>query len=268
MHGEREQKAKMAAEINDGLRNRKFFLHYQAWVDAQAGTIAGIEVLPRWLAPGGEIRHPRHYQAIAEESGVILKITRQLLADAAKQWQQWQRESLRVGVLAYNVTARELRDSLFLRELGAVLLERGMKAEDTQINLLGDPGSLQKGGQFLSQRIGELRELGFRVMLDRFSGDAVSLAALATMPVNALRLDPELVIALGGAAAADTSARIARILDTAAEHRVTVIAPEVDDRGQYQQLLALGCRYMQGYLFARPGDAQFAERALREVTPR
>ena len=265
MQGERDQKSRQLAEMEESLQQGRFFLHWQPWLDMQQRVIAGVEALPRWHVTGGDVRHLRQFRAVASDAGLSPKIMRQLLPQACHQWVEWKRQGLNAGFLAYELDFRELRDTQAINDLGRILLEHGVPAEKFQINLPGDTDTLQRGGQVLVQRVAELRGIGFRVMLDQFKGDGPALSLMSDMHASAVRVDGEMVNRLDGPLREETLPRIARIVDTAASFGIEVLVPEVENRAQLQLLRQLGCRYLQGFLLARPGDARHTERMLQEV---
>jgi diguanylate cyclase (GGDEF)-like protein len=265
MHGERDQKSRLLAEIGESLRQGHFFLHWQPWLDLQQQVVAGVEALPRWHVQGGDVRHLRQFRAAVAEGGLSTKIMQQVLPQACRQWVQWRRQGLNVGFLAYEMSFRDLRDTQAVNDLGRILLEHGVPAEKFQINLPGDTDTLQRGGQVLVQRVAELRGIGFRVLLDQFVGDGPALGMMSEMHASAVRIDGEMVGRLDGPLREETLPRIARILDTASSFGIEVVVPDVENRAQLQLLRQLGCRYMQGFLLARPGDARHTEHLLRET---
>lgn len=265
MQGQRDQKSRLLAEIEESLRQGRFFLHWQPWLDLQQRCVTGLEVLVRWHAPGGDTRHLRQHRQAVADGGLSVKIMQLLLPQACRQWNDWRRQGLNVGYLAYEMNLRELRDSRAAEDLGRILLEQNVPVERFQINLPGDSESLQRGGQLLVQRVTELRAVGFRVMLDQFTGEGQALGLLADMHASAARIDSDLVNRLDGPLRDETLSRIARILDTAGSFGIEVLVPEVENRQQLQLLRQLGCRYLQGFLLARPGDARQTEHLLRET---
>lgn len=265
MHGERDQKTRLLAEIEEGLRQGRFFLHWQPWLDLQQRKVAGVEALPRWHVKGGDIRHLSQFRQAAAEGGLGAKITQQMLPQACRQWIEWRRGGVNCGFLAYEMSLRELRDTQAASDLGRILLEHGVPAEQFQINLQGDTETLQRGGQMLVQRVLELRGIGFRVLLGRFMGDGPALGMMSDMHASAVCVDGELVNRLDGPLREETLPRITRILDTASSFGIEVLVPEVENRAQLQLLRQLGCRYVQGFLLARPGDARHTEHLLREA---
>ncbi len=265
LQGERDKKSRLLTEIEDGISQGKFFLHWQSWIDLQQRVIAGLEALPRWHGAGGEIRHLHQFDAEVTIEGANAKIMQKLLPQACRSWNQWRREGLTVGHLAYGMSFRDLSESQAVTNLGAILLEHGVPPEKFQINLPGDAGTLRRGGQVLVRRVAELRSIGFRVMLDKFRGDGDALRALSGMHASAIRLDGELVNYLDGPLRNETVPQIARVLDTASSFGIEVIAQDVETKSQLQLLRKLGCRYLQGFLLARPGDTRHTEHLLRET---
>lgn len=264
LQGARDQKNRVLAEMEESLRQGRFFLHWQPWLDMQQRRVVGVEALPRWQAQGGEIRHLRQFRQVAASGGFTSKLMQHLVPQACRDWVQWRRQGLSCGYLAYEMGFRDLRDSQAINDLGRILLEQNVPAEQFQINLPGDTEVLQRGGQVLVQRVAELRGIGFRVMLDQFAGDGPSLGMMSEMHASAVRIDAELINRLDGPLRDETLPRIARILDTATSFGVDVVVPEIENRKQMQMLRQLGCRYMQGFLLARPGDARHMEHVLRE----
>ena len=264
LEGERDQRNRIAAEIEEALRLDRFFLHWQPWQDTQNNSIAGIEALPRWPGPQGDTRHLAQHASVAEQSGLMPKIMHHLLPKACRQWRQWQRDGMDAGYLAYPLGFRSLREAQVVNHLGRILLEQDVAPEQFQINLPGDSQTLVAGGQVLVQRVAELRGIGFRVMLDRFAGEGAVLGMIPELRASAVRVDPDLVNRLEGPLRQESLAQIARIVDTAGSFGIEVIASDVETRAQLKLLKQIGCRYMQGFLLGRPGDARHAEHLLQQ----
>jgi diguanylate cyclase (GGDEF)-like protein len=111
----------------------------------------------------------------------------------------------------------------------------------------------------------ELRALGVHLAVDDFGTGYSSLAYLRRLPVDALKLAGAFVEGLtADAEQAALAQAVMRLADTLA---LQVVAEEVEEADQLRALQALGRRYGQGYLFARPLD-QFAVDALLDAGQR
>src|SRR6185437_4506208 len=96
------------------------------------------------------------------------------------------------------------------------------------------------------------RELGVGISIDDFGTGYSSLKYLGSFPVTEIKLDRSFVAGL------DTNAYnrtiIQAVLKVGADLDIGVIAEGVETAAERSQLLAIGCRMAQGYLFSKPLD--------------
>ncbi len=105
----------------------------------------------------------------------------------------------------------------------------------------------------LSLRIGSLRKMGFRIALDDVGPSQASIPRSSFLNPDFLKLDVSLVREVDG----DDAKRrvVSAITGLARELGVAVIAEAVETVEESETLRDLGCDYLQGFLFARPGPA-------------
>lgn len=99
--------------------------------------------------------------------------------------------------------------------------------------------------------VGCYREMGFGTALDDFGAGHAGLSLLARFQTDIIKLDMDLIRGLESSLPrriiVDGVARMCRQLG------ITLIAEGVETFAEYEALRAIGLRYFQGYLFARPG---------------
>ena len=95
-----------------------------------------------------------------------------------------------------------------------------------------------------------LKSLGVRLALDDFGTRYASLSRINRMPLDALKVDRSFVHRLAGEDG--DSAIVAAIVAMAEALGLGVVAEGIETPAQHSQLLALGCRYGQGFRLARP----------------
>ncbi|NKF15249.1 EAL domain-containing protein, partial [Rhizobium phaseoli] len=78
----------LEGDIRQGMARNEFLLHYQPVVDA-AGHLLGAEALVRWQHPQRAMVSPADFIPLAEQTGLILPLGRQVLALACRQLAQW-----------------------------------------------------------------------------------------------------------------------------------------------------------------------------------
>jgi EAL domain-containing protein (putative c-di-GMP-specific phosphodiesterase class I) len=95
-----------------------------------------------------------------------------------------------------------------------------------------------------------LRAAGVHFALDDFGMAYSNLSHLKRLPVETLKIDKSFV---AGLPAKDTDRGIVRaVLAIADSLGLAVVAEGIETEEQQAELLALGCRKGQGYLFSRP----------------
>jgi EAL domain-containing protein (putative c-di-GMP-specific phosphodiesterase class I) len=115
--------------------------------------------------------------------------------------------------------------------------------EITESHLIEDATSVRDS-------LGELRDIGVRLMLDDFGTGFSSLSYLKRLPVHTLKIDRSFVAGLGSDAG--DRAIVAAIMGVARALDLQVIAEGVESERQAAELVALGCPVAQGFLYAAP----------------
>jgi EAL domain-containing protein (putative c-di-GMP-specific phosphodiesterase class I) len=198
---------------------------------------------------------------LAEESGLILPIGDWGLAEACRQIQKWCREdsrhtTLRVGV---NLSARQFSREGLADHVEALLLQSGISSR--QLGLEMTESSLIPNMRTAMEVLGSLRKLGVSLLMDDFGTGYSSLNHLHSFPFDVLKIDSSFV---GRMTDGDQALQIVRtIIELARVLGMDVVAEGIETREQYRLLRQLGCRFGQGYLFARPLSADAVTRLLR-----
>ena len=238
----------MEGDIRLGLQRNEFLLHYQSVVNA-SGRILGAEVLVRWQHPQRGMVSPGDFIPVAEQTGLILPLGRQVLHQACRQLAQWaQRPETEHYTLSVNVSAQEFRHADFVAQAHGILQETGanprrLKLELTESLLLHDVEDCIHKMQLL-------RTLGVGFSLDDFGTGYSSLSYLKRLPLDQLKIDQSFVRDVltdpNDAVIACTIVALAQSLG------LDVVAEGVENEGQLEFLLRNGCDRFQGYLFGRP----------------
>jgi EAL domain-containing protein (putative c-di-GMP-specific phosphodiesterase class I) len=193
---------------------------------------------------------PGEFVPVAEDSGSLPEIEQYVLASACRTLAKWQREfpvdpALSVAV---NVSARRFGDDRLETELAALFSEleiaRGsLKLEITESLLLQDDGSVL-------ERLERLRKLGVSLSIDDFGTGYSSLSYLHKLPIDTVKIDQSFIRELTHGS--DRAEVVRTILALAQHLGLDVVAEGIETAEQLAQLRAFGCRWAQGYFFARP----------------
>jgi EAL domain-containing protein (putative c-di-GMP-specific phosphodiesterase class I) len=203
---------------------------------------------------------PADWIDVAEETGAIVPIGAWILREACRQARDWQirleRPDLRISV---NLSARQFREHDVIRTVRSVLDETGLPPASLILEIT-ESGLMRRTAATIS-RLEALRELGVHLAIDDFGTGYSSLSYLERFPIDILKIDRTFV------STGSASSPIARaVIELGRTLRLEVIAEGIEERGQARWLVELGCRFGQGYLFARPVSPAALEAMLAEGT--
>ncbi len=250
-----------SADLSRALDHREFELFYQPEVELATRRIVGMEALIRWRHPERGLLSPVDFIPAAEETGLILPIGDWGLAEACRQIQEWNLEdpanqSLRVCV---NLSARQFSREGLADHVESLLLQSGTSSR--QLGLEMTESSLIPNMNTATQVLDGLRSLGISLLMDDFGTGYSSLNHLHSFPFDVLKMDRSFVARMTDG---DQPLQIVRtIVELARVLGMDVVAEGIETVRQYRMLRQLGCRYGQGYLFARPMTAEEVTGLLR-----
>jgi diguanylate cyclase (GGDEF)-like protein/PAS domain S-box-containing protein len=235
----------LKADMRRALDAGEFVPYYQPVVSLATGRLVGAEALVRWLHPDRGVLPPAVFIELAEESGIIVEIGREILSRACVDAAAWPGT---VGVNV-NLSPRQLQHDGLIDDVAEILDVSGLAAsrltlEITETVLVADPLAA-------ARVLGALKALGVSVALDDFGTGYSSLSYLNRFPVDTLKIDKSFVDALGGSEA-NEKALLQAIVGLGRTLELNVVAEGIEREEQQASLQALGCGLGQGYLFARP----------------
>ncbi|WP_216324449.1 putative bifunctional diguanylate cyclase/phosphodiesterase [Deinococcus aestuarii] len=258
---EAQRRNELERSLQDVLGRGELWLAYQPVVALASGQTVGCEALLRWQSPVHGAVSPADFIPLAEERGLIREIGAWVLREACTLAARWQREGRGVKV-AVNVSAVQLRDPHFAREVAATLRSAGLcpsglELEVTETAVMADLGAA-------TRQLAEVRALGVSVALDDFGTGYASLELVRELPLDKLKLDRSFVTG----AERDTRRQVivASVIHLAGDLGLTVVAEGLETAAQRDMLLALGCPLAQGYLYARPLPPEELRRHLTGET--
>jgi EAL domain-containing protein (putative c-di-GMP-specific phosphodiesterase class I) len=241
-------------DLRHALDQRQFVLYYQPEVDLSTRQIVGLEALIRWEHPDRGLIPPMEFIPLAEETGLILPIGDWGLAEACSQIQKWchldpRHKSLRVCV---NLSARQFSRHGLTDHVEALLLQSGIASR--QLGLEMTESSLIPNVSTALEVLSGLRKLGVSLLMDDFGTGYSSLSYLHSFPFDVLKIDRSFV---GRMTEGEQPRQIVRtIIELARVLGMDVVAEGIETRDQYRLLGQMGCRFGQGFLFARPMTAE------------
>jgi EAL domain-containing protein (putative c-di-GMP-specific phosphodiesterase class I)/GGDEF domain-containing protein len=253
--------SRLEKEMPGALQRGEFALDYQPIVSLASRQIVGFEALVRWRHPNVGLIPPSDFIPSAERTGFIVPLGRWILREAVAQLKAW-REGIPAAAdacMSVNLSSVQLADTLLVDDIAAILNEcqlppRSLLLELTESVACDNPMAVKTV-------LMQLRALGIRISIDDFGTGYSSLSYLREFPVDALKIDRSFV---RGLRAQDERATIiGSVTGMARQLGLSVVAEGVEHEEQLTLLQSLGCDSGQGYLFARPLDAEAAANLLK-----
>jgi diguanylate cyclase (GGDEF)-like protein len=243
----------LLGELRAGMERGELELHFQPKITLDNDQVSGVESLVRWRHPARGLVPPDDFIPLAEESGLMPRLTDLVLTAALEQAAGWWRDGLCVP-MAVNVSVRDLQDAGFAGRLAQRLAGHGLPPSALLLEIT--ERVLMSDATVLSETIAELGRLGIGLSLDDFGTGYSSLAQLQRLPVGELKIDRSFVSRL--ADSQEDAAIVRSMIELGHALGMVVVAEGVEAEPVLRQLQLLGCDVAQGYLVSRPMPAAAA----------
>ncbi|HEY9228363.1 MAG TPA: GGDEF domain-containing phosphodiesterase, partial [Gemmatimonadaceae bacterium] len=261
MHAALLERLELEADLRHAIERDELHVVYQPIVELESGIISSVEALARWHRAGHEPPSAATFIPLAEETGLIVPIGLWVLTQACRQGREWQLASTdgTAPAISVNVSARQLQDPGFVDDVASVLALTQFPADRLILEIT--ESVLLTNSKSVVTRLRELKRLGLRLAIDDFGTGYSNLGYLQHFPVDILKIDRSFITRMGSDGS--DAALASSIVGLAATLKLQAVAEGVEQLEQRDQLLALGCGYGQGFLFAKPVGPEAVRALLR-----
>ena len=248
LQGMTKSRSLMIQQMKDAVLSNQFFIHYQKQIDMNE-NIVGVEALIRWEHPTLGFVSPAEFIPLAEESGTIKEIGKFVLDCVAKELIKWGKDEIKKEWrISVNVSPLQFKEENFVDDLNALITSSKINPNRLRVELT--EGVFIDKQKDAMNKIEKLHRLGVSTSIDDFGTGYSSLAYLKHLKINELKIDQSFVSGLESNSSDETI--IKTIIMMGEEFGFDVIAEGVETLEQFNKLKKLGCKYFQGYLFAKP----------------
>ncbi|HEX8939827.1 MAG TPA: EAL domain-containing protein [Candidatus Limnocylindrales bacterium] len=259
MHAAIVERHELSAELSRAIVRNQLDVYYQPLVDLRTERIVGFEALARWIHPVRGPVPPDAFISMAEETGTIAQLGRQVLERACRDAVGWLGlEGLERLTLNVNISPKQVQRAEFIDDVRAILRASGL--DPVHLMLEMTETAMFRDLEGAIEKLESLRQAGLRLAVDDFGTGYSSLRYLSRFPIDELKIAKEF-LATG---AADDLSIAQAIIALGRSLRLRVVAEGVETPQQLAALRQLGCDLGQGYLFSRPVPAA----AVRELVSR
>ena len=242
-----EAKKRLSIELRRALENNEFVLFYQPVFHTNGAMSRSLEALVRWNHPDRGLLTTGDFLPMVEEEGLMDELSEWVLHAACAQAKSWLDTGFSFDKMAINFSLFSEQID-FCEMVGRVLDETQLPPFYLELDIA--ESLLACGSDELIDELDQLRKRGIGVALDNFGTGGVSLALLARLPIDLLKMDRDFVDNL--TPDNDDPRLIKTIIAMASNLGLPVLAKRIETELQRVVLAREGCDLLQGYLFSPP----------------
>jgi len=235
-------------DIKVALSRQEFEVWYQPQINSITDQVYGVECLLRWKHYDHGIISPNIFIPILESNGMIKEVGDFVIETACMQVKKWQSKQKFNGIVAINVSLRQLDNESFVATIENMLNKYQIEAGSIELEVT--ESLFSENNKYLIPTLHKLRALGIKLSIDDFGTGYSSLQRLKTLPVDNVKIDKCFIDNIVDSEK-DLSIINALIL-LSKTFKFGLVAEGIESKQQADCLNRLGCFNHQGFLYSKP----------------
>ncbi|WP_415787054.1 EAL domain-containing protein [Klebsiella variicola] len=222
--------------------------YYQPVVNGKTGEIYGVEILARWKNSTAQWRSPAEFIPLAERTGLIIPLTRSLMAQVAAQMRPIFSKLPDGFHIGLNISASHINDPTFIDD--CLHYQRGFEGKAVKLMLeITEQEPLLLNGAVVD-KLNTLHSRGFSIALDDFGSGYSGLSYLHELVFDYIKIDQSFVGRVTGET--PSSKLLDCVIEMARTLSLRIIAEGVETQAQLDYLNRQNIHLLQGYYFWKP----------------
>lgn len=250
---------KLISELHLAIKHHELQIYYQPKYNLESGRITGAEALARWEYGKENYIPPDTFIPLAEQTGLIGQLSRQMLYGAIQQWHEWYQQGYDIQ-LSLNICSSDFEDPIFREDIRRCLAQ--WQVPPGRIILEITENTLMETHDTNRRLLESLRDSGVLLSIDDFGTGFSSLAYLRHLPITEIKIDK--VFVQGMLNNITDRSIVKTIIDLAHNLGFQIVAEGVEDNQTLLLLQEMGCKVIQGYHIGRPVPAGEFESRLSQ----
>lgn len=222
-------------------------LYFQPVYDLRRQRVCSVEVFSRWEPFSNEKIKSSELFHLAEIGGFISELTLRVIDKALGHFVTILNPAFDTLVLSVNLSPKCLRDESFLDEVELLLSKHRLPARYLALEI--KESAIIEDPSMNAEVLNRIRTMGIGLSIDEFGATYSNPSYLSGVPVNEVKLDPQLV---AGVDEPDVQAMVMLLISLCAEQNIRLIVQGVEDDATLQQLEQMGCKFAQGHYLSMP----------------
>ena len=274
MFAQTDAEYRLLTDFQKALADDDIYFALQPQCRLSSGQIVGAEALARWQTSDGVVVQPNVFVPTLEKYGFITDLDRLIWEKVCAQIRAWRDAGLNPVPISVNVSRQDAYN-LDIAQHFENLVQRydlpvsAIEIEITESAYVDDASKINTMAQ-------QLRDKGFRVLIDDFGSGYSSLNMLDNLPVDVIKLDMEFM-RMNNVDQKKNIRIVESTIHMAKSLGLAIITEGVETSDKVDFLRSIGCRYVQGFHFYRPmtcndferllGDESLIDRSGFEIKP-
>ena len=248
LHSKLLMEHKIIDSIPQALKYHDFMMYLQPKVEMNTGKIVGAEALIRWKHPDMGFVRPDQFIPLLERRHQIYEIDKYIWEEACKALKYRKEKGLSKIAISVNVSRDDIYEEDLIDTLINLIKKYELKPEQLHLEII--ERAYVNDTEHMYKVLTDLRQHGFIIEMDDFGTGESSLAMLADMPIDYIKLDRKFLVS--GLHDQRHIEVIRAIINLAKTLDIDVLAEGIETKEQEKILYELGCRYAQGYFYGKP----------------
>ena len=247
---EQQKQMEIVSHMSEALENREFKVFLQPKMNMFTDKIIGAEALVRWIRQDGTMVSPGAFIPIFEENGFVTHLDFEMMRQVLEMQEKRLKEGKPIVKISVNFSRRHQENQAYLNRLDELMTQYDVPAESLEIEIT-ESVFMQDLGPLI-ESICQLKQRGFSVSIDDFGAGYSSLNVLSRVKADIVKLDRQFLLDVEMEKDNFTSEFLQLLIDMIKKLGFRVLAEGVETEEQVNLLKKAGCRFAQGFYYARP----------------
>lgn len=246
----------LLSNVENGINNNQFLLHYQPKINMITGQCIGVEALIRWNHPEKGLLSPLKFEEALLHSSLGVSIGEWVIEEAIRQHISWLDKDIFLPI-SVNISPFHIHCYEFISNLDHMIEKYDLDSINDFLEFEVLESISLKDIAHAANVLNQCKKRGIKISLDDFGTGYASLKYLKSLPLDTLKIDKSFIQNIEENAA--DIAIVKSIIDLSHNFQYQLVAEGIETKEQAHKLIELGCFCMQGYLISHPITADNIE---------
>ena len=258
MKSKLQQKKSIEDDMHKALLNNEFVMYLQPKHSISTGRIIGAEALVRWFHPTNGMISPADFIPVFEKNGFILKLDCFIWEEACKKIRGWLDAGIAPVPISVNISREYVHSFDVIGKINSLIEKYSVPMEFLELEI-----TESSDGNGVEDIVKEMKNAGFKMLMDDFGSGYSSLNMLKSTPFDVLKIDRGFLEEFMDS---DRGRKIIQhTISMSRDIGLDIIAEGVETIEQAKFLSDCGCDSAQGFYYSKPLPVSEFDKRLAEV---